>query len=144
MPTESEEGSKIALSLAHRVGQGADHAQVADAIVATLQAIDTALAPIIGRKGVTALFRRSLHLCEPSYPDIVDALDSVSDQTDYSRLISLIETRTQEEALLFGEQLLRTLYQLLTTLIGVSLTARLLDAVFDAPLSALQAQGTSR
>ncbi|MFJ7883033.1 hypothetical protein ACIQYF_05900 [Pseudomonas sp. NPDC096917] len=144
MPTESEDDTRIPLLLAHRVGQGADPANVADAIIATLQAIDTALAPIIGRKGVTALFRRSLHLCESSYPDLVDALDSGSDQTDYSGLSSIIGTRTQEEALLLGEQLLRTLYQLLTSLIGVSLTARLLDAVFDAPLSALQAQDISR
>ncbi|MFS2156730.1 hypothetical protein ACCD10_05150 [Pseudomonas sp. Pseusp122] len=105
--------------------------------------MDIALSPIIGRKGVVALYRRSLHLCESTHPDLTGAFDSTLDQLDPSCLESLLQQQNPEDALRLGNHLLRTLYQLLSTLIGVSLTSRLLDAVFEAPLSALPAQDTS-
>jgi len=143
MPTDSEEGRRIAVSLVSRAGHSPNSAQVAKAIIATLQDMDIALSPIIGRKGVVALYRRSLHLCESAYPDLIGALDSTPEHVDFSRLESLLQQQTPNDALCLGNHLLETLYQLLSTLIGVSLTERLLGAVFEAPLSALPAQDTS-
>src|SRR5687768_10983754 len=42
--------------------------QIADAAVAIWQAIDAALAPVLGQRGVVALYQRSLHLASQTYP----------------------------------------------------------------------------
>lgn len=61
MSTDSEEG-RIVASLALRVKHVTDIDQVADVIITMLRDTDAALVPIIGPKGVAALYRRSLHL----------------------------------------------------------------------------------
>lgn len=50
-------------------------------------------------------------------------------------LTSALVEQNEADALFFGETLLTTLYELLTTLIGPSLTARLLRSVWEPSLS---------
>lgn len=59
---------RIALSVAQRAGDEADAARIADAIVALWEQLESALAPIIGRRGVAALYKRSLYLAAAAYP----------------------------------------------------------------------------
>ena len=54
--------------LEQQAAQGADAAQVAEAVAATWQKIDAALSPIIGTGSVAVLYMRSLHLIEPAHP----------------------------------------------------------------------------
>jgi hypothetical protein len=144
MPTDSEESRQIVASLAHRIGQNADIAQVADAIVATLQEMDTDLTPILGQQGVAALYRRSLLLCISAHPRLAGTYQSVQVALDLTALKSVLVQQSEVEAMFFGEELLKTFYELLTTLIGPSLTARLLRrAVWENSLSGTPAQDTS-
>lgn len=143
MHTDSEESSQIVASLAHRVGHNADIAQVAEAIVATLQEMDAALTPIIGQQGVVALYRRSLHLCASTHPCLSGTYESMQPGMDLTELKSVLVQQSEAEALFFGEAFLKTFYELLTTLIGPSLTARLLRAVWENSLSGSPAQDTS-
>ena len=143
MSTLSEESRQIVASLAHRVGPNADIAQIAQAIVSTMQNMDAALAPIIGQQGVVALYRRSLHLCISTHPRLAGTYDSLQAAMDLTVLTSILVQQSEADALFFGETLLTTLYELLSTLIGPSLTARLLRGVWEPSLSDTPSQENS-
>ena len=144
MSALNEESRQIVASLAHRVGLNADTASIAQAIVSILQAMDAALTPIIGQQGVVALYRRSLHLCASRHPRQAHISDRVQTAQDLNALNSELVTESEADALFFGEVLLTTFYELLTTLIGPSLTARLLRDVWKTSLSDTSAQENSQ
>lgn len=144
MTTESEEGRQIVASLAHRVGNTADIALIANGIVTTLQDINTTLIPIVGPKGVAALYRRSLYLCTSLHPRLAGTYESPVNAMDLMELKSLLVQQSPADALFFGEELLKAFYELLATLIGPSLTARLLRAVWENSLSDTSAQDISQ
>jgi hypothetical protein len=135
MSRESEEGRQIVASLARRVGDIADLAKTVHAIISTLQDTDAALSPIIGEQGVVALYRRSLHLCASTHPRLAGTYGSEPAALDLIALKSLLVEQSEVDALFFGEVLLTTFYELLTKLIGPSLTARLLRDVWEPSLS---------
>ncbi len=143
MSTLSEESRRIVASLAQGVGLNADTASIAEAIVAKLQAMDAALAPIIGQQGVVALYRRSLHLCVSAHPHLAGTYDSLPAAMDLIALKSVLVEQQDTEALFCGEVLLTTFYELLTTLIGPSLTASLLRGVWEPSLSDTPSQENS-
>jgi len=140
MSTLREEGRQIVASLAHRAGSNADRASIAQAIVSTLQEMDAALMPIIGQQGVVALYRRSLHLCASTHPRLAGTYDGLQAGMDLNALKSVLLEQSEADALFFGEALLTTFYGLLTTLIGPSLTARLLRGVWEPSLSDTSSQ----
>ncbi|MEB0147677.1 hypothetical protein [Pseudomonas sp. CCC2.2] len=143
MSTESEESRQIVASLAHRVGNKTDPAHIVEAIVATLQDMDAALTPIIGQQGVVALYRRSLYLCASTHPRLAGTHQHVRTDIDLTALKSMLVKQNSTEACLFGEELLKTFYELLTTLVGPSLTEHLLRSVWENSLSGAPAQDTS-
>ncbi|MEO4012591.1 hypothetical protein ACIQU2_25615 [Pseudomonas sp. NPDC098740] len=143
MSTLSEESRQIVASLVHRVGPNADIATVAQAIASILQDMDAALTPIIGQPGVVALYRRSLHLCASRHPRLAGTYESVQASLDLTSLKSVLVEQSETDALFFGELLLTTFYELLTTLIGPSLTARLLRGVWEPSLSDTPSQENS-
>ncbi|MEW5715190.1 hypothetical protein SAMN04490186_5373 [Pseudomonas grimontii] len=108
-----------------------------------LQDIDAALTPIIGQQGAVALLRRSLRLSVLTHSRLADTYDRVQAAPDLSDLKALLIEQTEADALFFGEVLLTTFYTLLTTLIGASLTARLLRDVWEPSLSDTPSQEQS-
>jgi hypothetical protein len=106
--------------------QGVEPAQVADAIASTLQAIDAALRPIIGERGVAALYSRSLYLTSSAHPWLARMHEDVQ---DLAALKSTLAQQSTDDAAAGGSALLRTLYDVLASLIGSSLTERLLRSV---------------
>jgi hypothetical protein len=143
MSRESEEGRQIVASLARRVGDIADPARTAHAIISTLRDMDAALTPINGQQGVDAHDRRSVHLCAATHPRLAGTYESVQAAFDLTALKSVIVEQSQADALFFGETLLTTFYELLITLIGPSLTARLLRGVWEPSLSDTPSQENS-
>ncbi|MGP0016907.1 hypothetical protein [Pseudomonas sp.] len=143
MSTLSEESRRIVASLAHRVGPNADIEKITHAIISTLQDMGAALTGIIGQQGVAALYRRSLHLCTSTHPRLAGTYDSVQAAMDLTALSSVLAEQSEADALFFGEVLLTTYYELLTTLIGPSLTARLLSSVWEPSLSDTPSQENS-
>jgi hypothetical protein len=143
MSTQSEESRQIVASLAHRVGPDADIARIAQAIISTLRDMEVALTPIIGQQGVAALYRRSLHLCASTHPRLACTRDKVPAGMDLTALKSVIVEQSDADALFFGEVLLTTFYELLSTLIGPSLTARLLRGMCELSLSDTPSQENS-
>lgn len=146
MSTESEEGRRIVASLALRVKHVADIDRVADVIITMLRDTDASLVPIIGPKGVAALYRRSLHLSTSLHPCLLDTYIPLADPLDLIDLIDLkaiLIQQNRNDAIFFGEELLKALYELLATLIGSSLSRRLVLDVWDNDLSAPLSQETS-
>lgn len=140
MPLDSKAGRQIAASLADRAGAAATASQIADTTVAAWQVIDSALAPIIGPRGVAALYRRSLHLVRQSHPCLAAALEGLQPVLDLESLRLVLAQQDADEAAAIGGQVLQTFYELLTTLVGPSLTERLLRSVWANFLGAPPAQ----
>jgi len=142
MSPETGASQKISAALAHRVGSLVDNFQIADAIISMFEDIDATLTPIIGPKGVAALYRRSLFLCTSTHPDYAERYKGLAAAMNLTQLRSLLSEQEKPDAVMFGEQLLKTFYELLATLIGRSLAARLLLDVWGNFLSGPAPQDT--
>jgi hypothetical protein len=131
------------VTLAQRAAEGADAPQIADAIVQTWKQIDAALAPIIGKGSVAVLYLRSVHLIEPAHPWLAHMQTGVPSVVDLAALKAILSRQDSETAAAAGGALLQTFYELLASLVGPSLTERLLRTVWENPLSGTPAQDTS-
>ena len=140
MLLDSKAGRQIAASLAARAGVAATASQIADATVAAWQGIDSALAPIIGQRGVAALYKRSLHLNRPLRPCLNAAIETTEALLGLAALKSVMAQQSASDAAAIGGELLQTFHELLTTLVGPSLTERLLRSVWTDFLSGPPAQ----
>jgi hypothetical protein len=107
--------------LRHRIGIDVSADRVAGEMLSILQEIEVLLVPIIGARGVDALFQRSVHLACTSHGWLAAA-----DSTD--SLIRLLAGRPAAEATAGAESYLREFQNLLCNLIGPALTERLLPA----------------
>lgn len=143
MPLNSQEGRRWPAPLADRVTDGADAEQVADAIVAIWLEIEQALHPIIGHRGVAALYNRSLHLTAVAYPWLAIDQPAVPAAVDPSRLRAALVQQTAAEAAVGGSALFQTFHELLASLVGASLTDRLLRSVWTHSSPGSPAQDTS-
>jgi hypothetical protein len=105
--------------------------------------VDEALTPIIGQRGVAALYRRSLYLSGAVHPWLSNTYEGVQPGMDLGALRSVLALQSSAAVADAGSHLLQTFYDLVATLIGPSLTARLLRSVWATSLSGPPAQDTS-
>ena len=143
MSMDVSEGRRIAASLAQRAGGPASADQVADATAAAWHDIDSALNPIIGSRGVAALYRRSLFLQRQAHPWLADAIDGPAADMNLAALRSVLAQQDSDAAAAAGGAALQTFHELLTNLVGPSLTERLLRSVWATFLSGPAAKDTS-
>ena len=129
----SPQGPQIpafAAPLVRRFGADASAAQVAAAALATWREIDAALAPIVGPRGVAALYLRSLHLSRATHPWLAGASAGLHDAHDLAALEAVLARQDSASAATGSNALLQTFHDLLATLVGASLTERLLRCVW--------------
>jgi hypothetical protein len=143
MPTDSQEGRRWPAPLGHRLAAPADVGQVAQAILALWLEVDQALNPIIGQRGVAALYHRSLKLAAADHPWLADAQSGLLAAIDPSALESALLQQSAEQAAAGGSALFETFRGLLASLVGASLTERLLRSVWAPPSVAPPAQDPS-
>jgi hypothetical protein len=143
MASGSQESRAIEAPLGNRVSAGADAAQIAAAVGVLWQEIETALAPILGQQGVAALFGRSLHLTGLRYTWMVSRREGVPSVMDLTTLKAAFSRQSSAEAAAAGSALLQAFYELLSSLVGPSLTERLLRSIWEQPISGSPAQDTS-
>jgi hypothetical protein len=129
--------------LAGRVTDDASAGQIAGAIAAIWQEIDQSLHPIIGHRGVAALYNRSLHLAAADYPWLAMGHQGVLAAVDPSALKAALEQQAAAEAAIAGLALFQSFHDLLASLVGASLTDRLLHSVWARSAGASPAQDTS-
>jgi hypothetical protein len=143
-PGAATRGHDIAVVRRTLAAHDASAAQIADAMVATWYEVDAALAPIIGRKAVAALYKRSLYLTGRTHPWLAGAHDGAQAAIDLAALKSVVARQSNAEAALGSSELLQTFDQLLSSLIGPSLTERLLRGAWAGASSGPPTPDTTR
>lgn len=137
------QSAKMRATLARLASDGADAEHIADAARSIWSDVDAALSPIIGQRGVAALYKRSLELTRADYPCLVAAYAAGSEHDAFVALQAALAEQDSSDAAAASDALLQTFCNLLTTLIGASLTERLLQPVWDKHTSGDAARGTS-
>ena len=90
---------------------------------------------MIGLRGSTALYERSLHLAQSDFLWLGAAHPGAAQPGRFEALRSVLILQTPEQAAAAQDFLLQTFINLLTDLIGASLTRRLLQAAWEPPSS---------
>lgn len=127
---ENHESSQANTTLAYKVSNDADAAQIADAIVSTWQEVNTTLIPILGERGVAALYQRSLYLTASAHSWLSVTYTGIQTPMDLDALKKVIAQQTSANAIAGGAAVLQTFYGLLASLVGPLLTERLLRSVW--------------
>ena len=138
------EGLRITAVLA-RDGEAQSAAQIAQAVITAWHAIDDTLTPVIGAGGLVALYLRALHLAaaDPGVSAVGDpGRLALSATTSPALLQALIARQSPAHALAIGSTFLQVFHGLLASLIGPSLTERLLRAVWTPSPISIAAQDT--
>ena len=123
----------ITRTLAQRAGASPGAGAVTNAILGTWQEVAERLAPVIGERGVDVLMRRALHLTGKAYPWLVVGGEHRNSDALLDKLKGRFQGCEADGALAAGEDLLVNFTDLLASLIGESLTGRLLAPVWLAP-----------
>ncbi len=144
MPLTSLDESRWRSTLAHHAPEGAGPEQIADGIAVVWLGIDRALHPVIGMRGVVALFDRSLHVTAATFPWIADNHQRGLPALDCAALKAAVRRQTPVEAAAGGLALFTEFHDLLASLVGPSLTVELLRSVWTQPSGAAPAQDTSQ
>ena len=127
---ESQQSHRIVVTLEHMAGAGADAPEIADFIVRVWQMIEAALTPIIGQRSVATLYKRSFYLASPQHPWLMEVHAGMQTSMDLATLKSRLLEHGSAEAAAAGGAALQMFHEVLTNLLGSSLTERLLRGVW--------------
>lgn len=122
-------------SIDQLVCESVDAVGIGDAAAVIWRRIEDALWPIIGHDGVAALFKRSLYLARGEHPCLALMFDALCTPSDFALLRETLARQPDAAAAAAYTGLLRNFVELLTKLIGSSLTEHLLRSVWDRPSS---------
>jgi hypothetical protein len=126
---------RIAAALEIRAGSDADPSRVAATVVAMWRDIEGQLTPIIGPRGIAALYARSLYLSSREYPWIGTPPNGVPATLDLTALHDALASQHSALGAEGGAVLLHTFHTLLVSMVGAALTERLLHDVLLPPSS---------
>jgi hypothetical protein len=120
-----------------------DAAQIAAVAASTWREMHAVLSPVIGPGGVAALYQRSLHLTGTAYPCLGAVREDALRIGEFAALEVVLSQQTSAQALAANGALLKAFCDLLSGLIGVSLTERLLRSVRNLPSGVAAVQDTA-
>jgi|UPI00068B996A hypothetical protein len=124
---------RVKAAFARLVATDAGASEVAAITAAMWTAVQEALSPIIGQQGVSALYRRSLHLTQAKNPKFPELDESVRPSSFNDLRQALGALTAPDAAAAASTALFATFYNLLSGLIGSSLLERLLGTPLDKP-----------
>lgn len=133
----------IRRTLMQGAGETADASAIAEATISTCLQVSARLAPVIGTRGVDALFSRSVNVTSKTFPGLTMAGNDGNGAallTHIKVCLAGQETAVAAEA---SYALLVTFTELLATLIGKSLTDRLLAPVWMPRLALSEQENAS-
>lgn len=144
MPTTDRDLYRAAIQkvLAQRAGDLSDARRIAKATSDTWNQMAAQLVPLVGTAGVEALFKRSLHLASATFPWMTPSGEGMGSASLPARVMILLAACEPDTAAQASYSLLTTFTELLATLIGHSLTKRLLAPAWTSP-SHVAAQETT-
>jgi len=137
------QAQRIHATFARLASEGADPGRIAEAAVTMWHDLGDALSPIVGLSGVAALYKRSLYLARVSYPWLAAVHEGSAQPGDFSFLRTALTQQTSSTAADAHVALLQTFHNLLNSLIGESLTERLLLPVYASLFNGDAVQDTS-
>ena len=115
----------------------------AEATASTWRLVTRQLAPVIGARGLDVLFSRALYQSSAAFPWLEAAVDRGGSDSPLPSLMVCLSGQNTSTAAEASVTLLVTFTELLATLIGESLTARLLGPVWaSSSLSSGQESAT--
>jgi hypothetical protein len=123
---KNEDGISIASTLAERLEASASATRSAEAVVSALREVDVALAPVIGKRAVAALFNRSIRLSSVAYPWLTAAHEKTKMAIDLDALRQIFAQKDIPAIADCGGAILLKIQELLADLVGRSLAERLL------------------
>jgi hypothetical protein len=129
--------------LAREAGTGASASAIAAAGCRLCQRFADQFAPLIGDAGIAAIFSRSLHLAQPTFPGLAAANSPDRPEARFAVLQLFLE---QQEPPAAGEAVvavLGTAGELLASFIGAGLTTRLLREAWPDDFAAPTTEETS-
>ena len=135
-----DEARRIQTMVAALVSQGADARRVLDAALWTWSDLEAVLSPLIGQRGVAAIFKRSLHLTCADYPWLGAVQVGGNRSVRFVSLRTELSQQTASNAAAANNALLRTFCHLVASLLGESLQERLLMSIRDTRAAGHAAQ----
>jgi hypothetical protein len=127
-PSSDDDGSeKIAAALIGLLEGHVDAAMVAGVVGRTWIDIESALSPVLGKRGVAALYKRSLHLSGPGHGWLSEIEEASTSVIDFDVLQKAFIGQGNAEATSAAIAMLKAFCELLISLVGVALTERLLS-----------------
>jgi hypothetical protein len=128
--TYEERQQMILDVLAPRSGDDVDCRAVADRALWSWEQMAFHLQPLIGEAGFQALYARTVHLTIPHFSGLTPARQSESLDAAFRKLRADLEVLAPAEAVQASKMLLDTFTELLSTMIGESLTSRILRSAW--------------
>ena len=107
-------------------GDEAPASRAARAFRAEWMRLDASLTPVIGGKGMRALFSRTLHLAAADFPWLAELPPGAIATMDLDPLVAAMEGRDADEADTVSKALLARFREVLASLVGAALTDRLI------------------
>ena len=134
MPITDRELCREAIrrTLRQRAGDSPDALAFARATSEIWLLMSAQLTPVIGGNGVDAILNRSLHLTSAAFPWLASSDERMDHESLPVRISMRLAGRDTFAAAQASSSLLITFIELLATLIGNSLTRRLLAPIWDA------------
>ena len=123
--------SPVQAAFVQAMAKESQSAAVAAAAVAVWRDVSGVLSPIIGNSGFAALLKRSGYLTISACPGLAPATDQTPGAAQFSALHDLLTQLSSGDAARINGALLQTFQNVLDTLIGAPLTARLLQPIWD-------------
>ena len=136
----SSDTGAVVTFLLGKVKQGNTASDVAQFVMTSCFEIDKALSPVLGRRGLEGMFKRSMHLASVTQPWLNASVDGFDLSADLTEIQGVLKRQSPELAARGGGLFLEQFHGLLTTLVGPSLTERLLRSVWTTFLSGPSAQ----
>jgi hypothetical protein len=112
--------------------EGVASQRIAELAEAMWLDVDAAMAPIIGTRGVSALFKRSVTLLRADYPWLQAGYDRAPDRGSFAALGRALSEQSTADAASANRALLEAFCRLIANLIGAPLTTRLLRPALDS------------
>ena len=129
--------------LVNRAASAADAGELAEATLCIWRKTAARLAPLLGVRGVDALFGRALHLTTSSFPWLAVAGDHGDSAALLATLKARFAHREMDVAIEASYTLLTNFADLLVILIGDYLTERLLGPVWVPAPKIIQQESAS-
>lgn len=123
--------ARVDSTLAKGAGRAPDSRAVAETTITTWHHLVTQLSPVIGERGVDVLFNRSLTLASTAFPWFAPGGEFGLGGVPLTALKSRLAAHDVTTALHASQALFMTFTELLSALIGASLTEQLLRPVWS-------------